>query len=195
MHREKTHFKVIFSYYRHYGIIPITMVRQAAQVALWLKKSACNVGELGLIPGLGRSPGEGKSNPRQYSDLENSMDYRVHGDSKSWTWLSDFHFHFLSPHKCLLYKSCRFLVLTSSSLILRDCWILVPSHSNWLTRSVRVSLLQIFKIVQCCQLSLRIHSYGCRSIQIQSSRGLGVVVWQYNHGNWILFFSGRLRKW
>ena len=44
MHREKTHFKVIFSYYRHYGIIPITMVRQAAQVALWLKKSACQAG-------------------------------------------------------------------------------------------------------------------------------------------------------
>ena len=36
------------------------------------KESTCNVGDLGLIPGLGRSPGEG--NPRQYSGLENSMD-------------------------------------------------------------------------------------------------------------------------
>ena len=38
------------------------------------KESACNVGDLGSIPGLGRSPGEGNSYPLQYSGLENSMD-------------------------------------------------------------------------------------------------------------------------
>ena len=38
------------------------------------KESACNVGDLGLIPGLGRSPGDGNGNPLQYSYLENSMD-------------------------------------------------------------------------------------------------------------------------
>ena len=38
------------------------------------KESACNVGDLGLVPGLGRSPGEGNGNPLQYSCLENSMD-------------------------------------------------------------------------------------------------------------------------
>ena len=37
-------------------------------------ESTCNVGDLGLIPGLGRSPGEGIGYPRQYSGLENSMD-------------------------------------------------------------------------------------------------------------------------
>ena len=58
------------------------------------KESACNVGDLGLIPGLGRSPGEGKGYPLQYSGLENSMDYLVHKVAKSWTWLSDFHFLF-----------------------------------------------------------------------------------------------------
>ena len=57
------------------------------------KESTCNAGDLGLIPGLGRSPGEGKSYPFQYSGLENSMDCIVHGGVKSWTWLSDFHFH------------------------------------------------------------------------------------------------------
>ena len=57
------------------------------------KESACNVGDLGSIPGLRRGPGEGKSYPLQYSGLENSMDYTVHGVSKSWTQLSDFHFH------------------------------------------------------------------------------------------------------
>ena len=43
------------------------------------KESACNVGDLGSIPGLGRSPGEGKSYPLQYSGLDNSMDCIVHG--------------------------------------------------------------------------------------------------------------------
>ena len=46
------------------------------------KESACNEGDLGLIPGLGRSPGEGKGYPLQYSGLENSMDYVVHGFAK-----------------------------------------------------------------------------------------------------------------
>ena len=55
------------------------------------KESACNVEDLGLIPGLGRSPGEGKGYPFQYSCLENSMDYTVHGVTKSQTRLSDFH--------------------------------------------------------------------------------------------------------
>ena len=57
------------------------------------KKSTCNEGEPGLIPGLGRCPGEGKGHPLQYFVLENSMDCIVHGVTKSWTHNSDFHFH------------------------------------------------------------------------------------------------------
>ena len=52
-------------------------------------KESGNVGDLGLIPGLGRSPGEGKGYPLQHSDLENSMDCIVHEVAKSWTRLSD----------------------------------------------------------------------------------------------------------
>ena len=52
------------------------------------KESARNVGNWGLIPGLGRSSGEGKGYPLQYSGLENSMDCIVHGIAKSWTQLS-----------------------------------------------------------------------------------------------------------
>ena len=65
------------------------------------KESACNAGDLGLIPGFGRSPGEGKGYPLQYSGLENSMDYTVLRVAKSRTRLSDFHFHFtyLPPEK------------------------------------------------------------------------------------------------
>ena len=47
------------------------------------KESACNVRDLGSTPGSGRSPGEGKGYPIQYSGLENSMDYIVHGVAKS----------------------------------------------------------------------------------------------------------------
>ena len=54
------------------------------------KESACNVGDLGSIPVLGRSPGDGHSNPLQYSCLENPHGQRslvatVHGVAKSWT--------------------------------------------------------------------------------------------------------------
>ena len=54
-------------------------------------------GDLGLIPGLERSPGEGKGYPLQYSGLESSMDCIAHGVAKSWTQLSNFLFHFHLP--------------------------------------------------------------------------------------------------
>ena len=58
------------------------------------KQSACNAGELGLIPGLQRSPEEGCGNPLQHYCLENSMDRRawqatVHGVTKRWTQMND----------------------------------------------------------------------------------------------------------
>ena len=49
------------------------------------KESTCNAEDLGLIPGLGGSPGEGKDYPLQYSGLENLMDSIVHGVTKSRT--------------------------------------------------------------------------------------------------------------
>ena len=54
------------------------------------EESACNVEDLGLIPGLGRSPGEGKGYPLQYSGLENSVDCIVHVSGR--VGHSDFHF-------------------------------------------------------------------------------------------------------
>ena len=69
----------------------------AVGLPLWpsCKEFTCNVGDLGATSGLGRSPGEGKGYPLQYSGLENSMDCIVHGFAKSQTQLSIFHFlHF-----------------------------------------------------------------------------------------------------
>ena len=56
------------------------------------KESSCNAGDPGSIPGLGRSTGEGKGYPFQYSGLENSVDCIVHGVTKCQTRLSNFNF-------------------------------------------------------------------------------------------------------
>ena len=56
------------------------------------KESTRNAGDLGSIPGLGRSSGKRKGYPLQYSGLENSMDCLVHGVKKNWTQLRDFIF-------------------------------------------------------------------------------------------------------
>ena len=80
-------------------------------------KSACNAGDLGSIPGLGRSPREGKGYPLQYAGLENSMDYGV---AKSRIQLRDFHItsHHITSKSILqsmvpLMGDLRFWVLFS----------------------------------------------------------------------------------
>ena len=77
------------------------------------KESACNSGDLGSIPGLEGSPGEGKGYPLPYSGLENSMDCIVHGSAKSWTWMSDFHFH-----QCISRNFRKKIILCGHLLIL-----------------------------------------------------------------------------
>ena len=78
------------------------------------KESACNAGDPGSIPGLGRSPGEENGYPLQYYGLGNSMDYMytVHGVAKSWTRLSKFHFHFtvyISDNTLLCFECNKLL--------------------------------------------------------------------------------------
>ena len=63
-------------------------------MAQLVKESTCNARDPGSVPGLGRSPGEGKDYPHQYSGLENSIDCIVHKVAKSRTQLSDFDFDF-----------------------------------------------------------------------------------------------------
>ena len=66
------------------------------------KEFACYAEDLGSIPGLRRSPGEGKCYPFQFSGLENSMDCIIHGLTKNQTQLSDFHFCFHSSFLSVL---------------------------------------------------------------------------------------------
>ena len=81
---------------------PLTIMLMVlwASLVTQMLKSVCSAGDPGLIPGSGRSPGEGNGNPLQYSCLENPMDRgawqaKVHEVAKSWTRLRDFTF-FLS---------------------------------------------------------------------------------------------------
>ena len=69
---------------------------------------SCNTGDLGSIPGLGRSPGEGIGYPFQYSGLENSMDCIVHRVPKSQTDRATFTFTF-SPDQLITPKSVQIL--------------------------------------------------------------------------------------
>ena len=78
-------------------------------LSLWLSwwRIDLQCGRPGFNPWVGRSPGEGKGYPLQYSGLENSMDCIVHGVAKSQTQLSDFHFPSVSLilnffHQCLI---------------------------------------------------------------------------------------------
>ena len=91
------------------------------------KASACNAGDLGSIPGLGRSPGEGNGNPLQYSCLENPMDRgawwaTVHGIAKSRTRLSVF----TSLHFTSVYSYHRFLISSASVRSLPFLSFIVP---------------------------------------------------------------------
>ena len=94
------------------------------------KESACNVRDLGLIPGLGRSPGEGKGYSLQYSGLENSMDCIVHRVTKSWTKLSDFH--------SLMVKCGYFRQFNKGKYELRD--LLISLHREYYRSGIFHSL-------------------------------------------------------
>ena len=75
------------------GLQPETHDRQLGRWQNLIgKESACSAGDPSLIPGSGRTPGEGKGYPLQYSGLEDSMDCIEHGVAKSQTRLSNFHF-------------------------------------------------------------------------------------------------------
>ena len=76
------------------------------------KEPSCNAGDLGSIPGLARSPGEGKGYLLQYSGLENTMACIVHVVAKSWTQLSDFHYYMPGIVLSALYLFMYFLIIS-----------------------------------------------------------------------------------
>ena len=118
------------------------------------KESACNMGYLGPIPGLGRFPGEGDSYPLQDSGLENSLDYIVHRIAKSWTRRSAF--HVFTPR--VKRRLCSLLFRLSLLLICfihsrRICWSLFPKlnpvQSPLPMRTTTLSLIPV-SLLFCC---------------------------------------------
>ena len=110
------------------------------------EESACNVRDLGSIPGLGRPPGERNSNPLQYSCLENSMEGRawwatIHEScsTKGQIWLSDFTFTFIMPSQPIII-----------SLISLASWNPIPLSNSTIStffsiiHSVEVQILSSF---------------------------------------------------
>ena len=82
----------------HSSILPSSFLKDVPGGSA-CKESTCNVGDLVSIPGLGRSPGEGKGYPLQYSGLENTMDCIDHGVAKSQIRRNNFHFPVFLPGK------------------------------------------------------------------------------------------------
>ena len=103
-----------------------------------VKVSACNVRDLGSIPGSGKSPGEENGNPLQYSCLGNSRDREacwatVHRVTKSRTPLSDQHFHFLSRN------------FISFSIKI-TCYVMSPPRKNFTCSIMDRVLIMIISI-------------------------------------------------
>ena len=89
------------------------------------KESSCNMGDLGSIPRLGRSSGEGNSYPLQYSGLENSMNCIVHGVAKSQTQLDGFHFTLHWTSWTNWAKLLKRFVSFLSSVCVSHVWLFV----------------------------------------------------------------------
>ena len=103
-----------------------TAVLTHLNIVYGCKESTCKVGDLGSVPELGRFPGEGKGYPLQYSGLEKSMDSIVHGVSKIWTWLSNFHFHFL------VKVGCFYPTIAKWNRAIQDCMALKTKYIYYL---------------------------------------------------------------
>ena len=99
--KNKTSIRIPVSNNRCYKIMDLAFGKSCSlfwsSLVAQLVKNPPAMWETYLIPGLGRSPIEGKGYALQYSGLENSMDCIVRGVTKSRTWLSDFHFHWAWP--------------------------------------------------------------------------------------------------
>ena len=117
------------------------------------KESACNAGDLGLIPGLGRSPGEAKGYPLQYSGLENSMDCVVHRVAESRTRLSDSHFP-----SCFLEDLRTYLFL--AVLGPHCCRWAASGCGKWVCSSLRWVSFSLQQLLLLCSTVVGVHGFS-----------------------------------
>ena len=122
------------------------------------KESACNAEDLGLIPGIGRSPGEGKAT--HSTILAWRIPWTIHGVSKSWTQLRDF--HFLLVRKLVLQLSCSFFLKRNKVFQgIGVYFFICKSCITWLTASA-----SLWNKIMTPSL---LHAVGCQRKQIDSS--------------------------
>ena len=124
------------------------------------KESTCNVGDMGSIPRMERSSGEGKGYPLQYSGLENSMKCIVHGVSKRQTWLRNFHFQvynlvLLTIVTMLYFRSPEAIHLTGESLYFDQC---IPIYS--IHESLKITIYSMFLWGQCFRYHIQVRPYN-----------------------------------
>ena len=110
------------------------------------RESACSAGDLGLIPGLGRSPGEGKGNPLQYSCLENSM------DREAW-WSSGCQESDMTEQLTVI---CSIYTI-KMWYFLNGCKFITTVHSCW----IFTLFLFIFIAIKCITINLFLHRFLC----------------------------------
>ena len=123
------------------------------------KDSTCNAGDQSLSPRLGRSPGERKGFPFQYSGLENSKGCIVHGVTKSWTQLSDF--HYIGPNKSVMWPREYIMMCVHSATNNLRCYITRQIHcfQNMGQESLTIAILAncsfptTFKISNNCRFT------------------------------------------
>ena len=108
------------------------------------KEFACNVGDLGSITGLGRSPGEGKGNPSQYSGLENPMDRGARW-SKSMGSQRVRHNWIINYSTYLYNYKIYFHIYTDSSLLLVTC-LYIKHIKIWAMKPI---LIEQFPSCKC----------------------------------------------
>ena len=137
------------------------------------KESTYNVGNLVLIPGLGRSPGEGKGYPLQYSGLENFMPCIVHGVSKSWTRSNFlFHVHNIWIHsENWINRNLRFGWKGQDNIMrLGLNFSIISKHRK------EKQFLKNKKIIKNAKLKTKLSPWTWKGTEVQSSK-LGVRDW------------------
>ena len=124
----------------------------------------------GLIPGVGKSPGEGQGYPLQYSGLENYVDYIVRRLTKSRTQLSDFHFHFHYP----LLMCSELRIMPSTWWILNRGWF-----SQWICEQAETAVLKWHWMpTNMYRYSLTIE-FTCVSIQLIKTNYMAKYITTY----------------
>ena len=127
-----------------------------------VKVSACNAGDLGSIPGSGRSPGKGNGNPLQYPCLENPMDRgawwaTVHRVTKSRTRLSDFTFTFFYPY---IHGLPTLFCFSLQLFVPKFLELLMLGPSLFFTRIFKCTTLVIFKTYLTGTTSTKRHMFS-----------------------------------